>query len=316
MKKAEPRIISLIASATEIVCALGARDQLVGISHECDFPAGVTELPVCSHAKLRTDVSSCEIDRQVKQLLADSISIYGLETETIDSLQPTHLVTQSQCDVCAVSLRDVQAAACERFSSQPQIVVCEPNALTDVWEDIRRVGQAIGRGPEAEMLIAESRTRLQSLAGGAAGKSRPRVACVEWTDPLMAAGNWVPELVEMAGGISVTGEAGKHSPWMTMDQLAAADPDLIVILPCGFDLARSVSESNPLFDDEQFRSLRAVESGQVFAVDGNSYFNRPGPRLVESAELLAHLFFDVDESDQGDGFTWQRLTPAAFAPAG
>lgn len=286
-----PRIISLIASATEIVCALGARGHLVGISHECDFPADVTELPVCSHAKLRTDVSSGEIDQQVKALLADAISIYGLETETIDQLQPTHLVTQSQCDVCAVSLRDVEQAVCETLASSPEIVVCEPNCLSDVWDDIRRVGRAIGRAAEADELVTASIEKLASLDFRRAGEAQTRVACIEWTDPLMAAGNWVPELVDLVGGLSVLGEPGEHSPWLTFEELSASDPDIIVVMPCGFDLDRTVAESKKLFENETFTSLRAVKQRRVFAVDGNSYFNRPGPRLVESAEILAELLY-------------------------
>lgn len=303
----EPRIVSLIASATEIVCALGARDQLVGRSHECDFPESVAELPICSHAKLRTDVSSGEIDAQVKSLLGDAISIYGLETETIDRLRPTHLVTQSQCDVCAVSLRDVQAAVCETLDSSPEIVVCEPNSLADIWEDIRRVGRAIGKAFEAERLVEKCRDDLEAVGSRRKTSGRPRVACIEWTEPMMAAGNWVPELVELSGGQSVVGSAGEHSPWLTIEQLAESDPDVVVVMPCGFDLARTVLEAQPLINAGNFQALRSACEGKVFAVDGNAYFNRPGPRVVDSAQMLAEIYDASELGGDGDGIRWTRL---------
>lgn len=305
-----PRIISLIASATEIVCSLGARDQLVGISHECDFPEGVAALPVCSHAKLRTDVPSGEIDSQVKSLLRDAISIYGLELETIDGLRPTHLITQSQCDVCAVSLSDVQAAVCETLISQPEVVVCEPNNLSDIWADVRRVGKAIGRSEEAESVVSNAIDALSRVRPSGGPSERVRVACVEWVEPLMAAGNWVPELVELAGAESVIGEAGKHSPWLTYEELAVADPDLIVVMPCGFDLERTLAELPVLYQNEVFRGLRAVRAGEVIAVDGNSYFNRPGPRVVESAEILREAIDAMGTNAAGDGVRWARVVPA------
>lgn len=299
----EIRVISLIASATEIVCALGGRELLVGRSHECDFPPNVVDLPVCSHAKLDASRPSSEIDAAVKTLLADAVSIYGLEDETIDGLRPTHLITQSQCDVCAVSLRDVQAAVCERLASKPEIVVCEPHTLGDVWADVRRIGTAIERAGVAETLVARSRTRLDALPRPAV---RPRVACIEWTQPLMAAGNWVPQLVEHAGGENVLGRAGEHSPWLSPDELTTARPDVIVVMPCGFNLSRTIAESSPLRDVPGWAELPAVRAGRVFAVDGNAYFNRPGPRLVESAELLSELF--AGPAGEGDGSRWARLS--------
>ena len=296
------RVVSLIASATEIVCAIGGRDRLVGVSHECDFPADVAGLPVCSHAKLDASRPSAEIDADVKRLLADAVSIYGLQHETIDRLGTTHLITQSKCDVCAVSLKDVQAAVCETLACKPEIVVCEPHTLADVWDDIRRVGVAIELAGRAEALIAASKKRLGAIEKPA---EPPRVACIEWTQPLMAAGNWVPELVEIAGGRNVLGRAGEHSPWLSAEELSAAEPDVIVVMPCGFGLERTVRESAQLPEVPGWSDLPAVRAGRVFAVDGNAYFNRPGPRLVESAELLAELF--AGPPGDGDGVRWRRL---------
>ena len=300
---ADVRVVSLIASATEIVCALGGRDSLVGVSHECDFPRDVSSLPVCSFAKVDASRPSNAIDRDIKTLLRDAVSIYGLNTDVIEELRPTHLITQSQCDVCAVSLSDVRAAVCETLRCDPEIVVCEPNSLADVYADIRRIGGSIGRASEAEVVVASMRTTIERPQVDA---RRPRVACVEWTEPLMAAGNWVPELVQAAGGENVLGIPGRHSPWMTAAELTASRPDVIVVMPCGFNLPRTVVESRVLANVEGWDNLPAVRTGQVYAVDGNAYFNRPGPRLAESTEILRELA--AGPKGGGDGSRWQRLT--------
>src|SRR5262245_21651601 len=234
------RIVSLISSATEIVCALGLGDRLVGRSHECDFPDWVKSLPVCTEPKFDVHGSSAEIDRRVKDTLRDSVSVYRVFADILQQLQPDLIVTQSQCDVCAVSLRDVEAAVCGFVGSQPRIVSLVPNCLADVWADIRRVAEAAGASERGEDLVADMQTRMEMISNRANPWGRkPTVACVEWIDPLMAAGNWVPELVTMAGGINLFGEAGKHAPWMSWDEMVRQDPDVIVVMPCGFDLART-----------------------------------------------------------------------------
>jgi iron complex transport system substrate-binding protein len=286
----EHRIVTLIASATEIVCALGFRNQLVGRSHECDFPASVATLPVCTEPKLRTDLSSREIDAQVKRILTEALSVYRVDAEKLRALQPTVVVTQSQCEVCAVSLRDVEAALCDWLDSRPQIVSLEPNSLADVWNDIRRTAAALRAPERGERLDAHLRQRMLAIAERARSINRkPTVACIEWIDPLMAAGNWMPELVEMAGGINLFGLAGKHSPWTTWDDLRAKDPDVVIVLPCGFDIPRTREEMPALARQPGWLDLRAVREQRVFLADGNQYFNRPGPRLAESLEILAEL---------------------------
>lgn len=284
-----PRIASLLASATEIVCALGARDRLVARSHECDFPPDVATLPAVTAPKLDTSRPSAAIDRDVKALLEQALSVYRVDAERLRALAPEIIVTQTQCEVCAVSETDVVAALATWTGARPRIVSLVPNALTDVFSDIERVAAALGRETAGAALTATMRQRMGAIAEQAKPLPPRRVACIEWIDPLMAAGNWMPELVVMAGGVNLFGEAGRHSPWMTLDVLAAADPDVIVVLPCGFDIARTRAEMPALGVKPEWQALRAVRQGEVWLVDGNQYFNRPGPRLAESLEILAEM---------------------------
>lgn len=290
------RIVSLIASATEIVCALGFEEQMVGRSHECDYPPSVPRLPRCSAPRIDVNGSSREIDERVKATLRDALSVYRVDVERLNQLQPTVIVTQSHCEVCAVSLRDVEQAVCELVSSRPRIISLAPNGLADVWDSIRQVADALDAPERAERLIAERQARLERLRDHVArlDRPRPRVACIEWIDPLMAAGNWVPELVELVGGLNCFGKPREHSPWMTWEDLVQHDPDVIAIMPCGFDIERTRQELPLLTNHPRWPSLKAVQTGRVSLTDGNQYFNRPGPRLVESAEILAELLYPND----------------------
>jgi iron complex transport system substrate-binding protein len=303
------RIVSLIASATEIVCALGCEDQLVGRSHECDFPPGIERLPACSSPKIDVHGTSRQIDDRVKAVLQQATSVYAVDAELLDRLEPTVILTQTQCEVCAVSLKDVEAAVCELVHSRPRVVALEPNSLHDVWNDIRRAAEALDVPQRGEALIDKLNARLVEIARQTLGSTprRPTIACIEWIDPLMAAGNWVPELVEIAGGKNLFGEPGKHSPWMTWDVLIAADPDVIAIMPCGFDILRTRDELAPLTSRSGWSELTAVRTGRAILTDGNQYFNRPGPRLAESAEILAELLHPelVEFGHEGSG--WVRL---------
>lgn len=284
------RIVSLIASATEIVCALGFEDQLVGRSHECDYPPSVKRLPQCTSPKFNVEGTSYEIDQRVKAIAQDALSVYRVDTNILEQLQPTHIITQSQCEVCAVSLKDVEQAVCELTSSNPRIVSLEPNSLADIWNDIRRVGDALGAPARAERLVGELQGRMDEIAQRARRvQDNPSVAYVEWVDPLMAGGNWMPELVEMARGVNLFGEAGKHSPWMTWNDLVAKEPDIIFVSPCGFDIERTLQEMHLLSSKPEWAALKAVRSGRVFVADGNQFFNRPGPRVAESLEILAEI---------------------------
>ena len=307
----EPRIVSLIASATEIVCALGFEESMVGRSHECDYPPSVEKLPVCSSSKVDVDGSSRAIDDQVRAIVADALSVYRVDARLLDEVAPTVIITQTQCEVCAVSLKDVEQAVCELVASEPRIVSLEPMDLGDVFTDIRAVAGALGRPERAERLNAGLTARLDAIRERSSGLgARPVVACIEWIDPLMHAENWVPELVDIAGGSVMLGEAGRHSGYFEFERMVEADPDVIAVMPCGFDIPRTAAEMPPLAAQPGWSELSAVRNGRVFLTDGNQYFNRPGPRVVESAEILAELLHPevFDFGYRGSGWTeWVGL---------
>jgi iron complex transport system substrate-binding protein len=286
------RIVSLIASATEIVAALGSEDQLVGRSHECDWPTTVKRLPQVSRPLFPVDRNSKVIDLAVKERLQLALSIYEVDRELLTRLRPDVIITQTQCAVCAVSPADVELALCELTDHPVRLVALQPNALADVWDDIRKVAAALEIPAEGDRVVDRLRRRILDIGSKAAALfPKPKVAIIEWMDPLMAAGNWMPELVEAAGGVSVIGEAGKHSPFITWDALGLKDPDVIIVSPCGFDIARSLQELPTLEAQRGWKRLRAVREGRVSVVDGNAYFHRPGPRLVESLEILAEILW-------------------------
>jgi iron complex transport system substrate-binding protein len=290
MSNAQLRIISLIPSATEIVAALGLESALVGRSHECDYPATVQSLPICTAPNLDPQGTSREIHDRVEELLQSALSIYRIDLEALERLRPTHILTQAQCEVCAVSLTEVEAAVAQLMNCSAQIISLQPATLDDVWADIKRVAQALRVDSHVainrlQQRVAKIVQRTESLP------HRPRVACIEWTEPLMAAGNWVPELVALAGGENLFGSAGKHSPWMQWDELLQADPDVIVVMPCGFDLEQTRKAAiSDLTQHPNWNILKAVLLHQVYLTDGNQYFNRPGPRLIDSLEILAEIF--------------------------
>jgi iron complex transport system substrate-binding protein len=303
-----PRIISLIASATEIVHALGMGDFMVARSHECDFPSSVLSLPVCTSPKFAISGNSREIDALVKGTLQTALSVYEVDEELLERLQPTLIVTQSQCDVCAVSLRDVEAALSRNLTCHPQVVSLQPNALADIWNDIQRVASALNMAVTGEQLVEKLNQYLNATSVRAlASPKRPTVACLEWIEPLMAGGNWVPELVEMAGGANLFGVAGKHSPWLEWNDLCHLDPDCIVVMPCGFDLDRTEKEMYWLADRREWESLRAVKGGHVYLTDGNQYFNRPGPRVVETLQILAEILHPELFPTELEGKGWKKF---------
>lgn len=302
-----PRVVSLIASATEIVCALDCDDWLVGRSHECDHPPSVRRLPVCTEPLIDPSRPSGEIDRQVKAVLRQALSVYRVHTDVLQTLQPDVVITQAQCEVCAVSLKDVECSLAAWIESRPHLVSLEPNALADIWGEIHHVAEALGVPERGVALVTHLQERIATVTERARSlPTRPTVACIEWIDPLMAAGNWVPELVELAGGTNLFGEAGKHSPWMTWPELVARDPDVIVVMPCGFDIARSRQDLPILAQRPEWSTLRAVGTGRVYLTDGNQYFNRPGPRLVESLEILAELLHPSAFCFGHEGTGWER----------
>ncbi len=279
------RIVSLIASATEITCALGLRGSLVGRSHECDFPQDVIALPALTAATFDTGLSSLQIDTAVKDLVRDGLAVYRVDRETLRALRPDVILTQDQCEVCAASLKDVEAAVCDWVGQSVKIISLRPNALADIWSDIRRVGAALNATGAAESLVESLTARI----GACASSRRLKIACIEWIDPLMTAGHWIPELIEAIGADSLLARGGGPSPYVKIEAVAAADPDLIVVSPCGFDVARSLTEMPALAVQPVWRGLRAVREGRVAVADGNKYFNRPSPSVAQTAEILADI---------------------------
>ncbi|MDX1513237.1 MAG: cobalamin-binding protein [Gammaproteobacteria bacterium] len=307
-----PRIVSLLPSATEIVCALGFADRIVGRSHECDFPAGLEDLPVVSVPRLDVDGSSKRIDDEVRDIVRRGLSVYEVREDVLKSLKPDFIVTQTQCEVCAVSEQDVAQAVSDWTGTRPEIISLEPNLLDDVWSDVRRTAEALDARARGDRVVDVLRSRMRAIADRAATmEEKPTVATIEWIEPLMSGGNWMPELVEMAGGDNLFGEAGKHSPWIEWPALREADPDVILVMPCGFNLERTLSEAKALEQLSGWEELAAVRTGRCHAADGHHYFNRPGPRLAESLEILAQVLHP-DQFDFGHGPERCRTLGAGF----
>jgi iron complex transport system substrate-binding protein len=282
------RIASLLPSATEIVCALGAREALVGRSHECDHPAGVDSLPVLTRARIGPLPSSRAIDQAVRDVVADALAIYEIELDALRVARPDVIVTQDLCDVCAVSLDDVRAAVARLARQDVAIVNLHPTRLEGVWEDVTRVADAIGRREAGVALVADLEARVSQISRRADGVGRrPSVLSIEWIDPVMIGGMWMPELIALAGGRPLVTAPGEHAPTLSLDELAKLDPDVVLIKPCGFSLARTLSELQIFRCVLPWDRWRAASEGRVYVADGNAFFNRPGPRIVESLEILA-----------------------------
>lgn len=283
------RIVSLLPSATEIVCALGLREQLVGVSHECDYPDNVRGLPKVTRTLIPADASSREIDAAVRERLKTEKALYSLDRATLERLQPTLIVTQALCDVCAVAEAEVTAAACA-LPGAPRVVNLEPMSLEQVFDCLQLVGEAADVPDAARACIAQLRARVSAVeARSRTIASRPRVVLLEWIDPPFCSGHWSPELVRLAGGTEVIGQEAARSRTSTWDEVRAADPEVLVIACCGFDVARAREDLPILERQPGYAELAAVRAGRVHVVDGNAYISRPGPRLVDSLELLAHM---------------------------
>jgi iron complex transport system substrate-binding protein len=283
------RIVSLLPSATEILCELGLRDQLVGVSHECDFPESVLALPKVTRTLLPADASSREIDTLVREQMRSRGSLYALDLATLEALQPDVIVTQALCDVCAVAEAEVQEAACW-LPGRPKVINLEPETLAQVFEAMRKVARAVGAERAAEAAIARLEARVEAVKSRAAQlKRHPRVALLEWLDPPFACGHWNPELVRLAGGIEGLGREGERSRTVTWEEVIAWQPEVVLIACCGFSVERTLQDVPLLAGVPGWDELPAVRSGRVYVTDGAAYFSRPGPRLVDSLEILAHV---------------------------
>lgn len=282
------RIVSLLPSATELICELGLREQLVGVSHECDYPASVTDLPVVTRSRIPGGLASGAIDTLVRTQLETDKALYSLDLPVLETLRPDLIVTQALCDVCAVSAEEVNSASCE-LPGRPRVVNLEPMRLAEVFDTLELLGDAAACPERAAQRRRSLQGRVNAVRERSAAVSdRPRVAMLEWLDPLFNAGHWTPQLVEFAGGTECLGNPFAPSQQVTPEALADADPDVIFIALCGFDLARSLEDVDRLDRSAGWKRLSAVMAGRVFVTDGNAYFSRPGPRLVDSLEILAH----------------------------
>ena len=293
--KTPQRIVSLISSATEILYLLGLGERVVGVSHECDYPSDVAAKPRLTRSLVEATAPSGTIDEQVRTLAAEQSALYAIDVERLAELAPDLIVTQAQCDVCAVRYEDVMAAVRDTPAlHDTPVLALNPSSLSDVLEDIVRLGEAAGKLAAAREAVAKLESRVEHIRATSralASERRPRVACLEWIEPPMLAGNWMPELVTSAGGDpGELVQANQHSTYADWNQIVEFDPQVVVIMPCGFDLERTIAEAQVLGGVPGWSRLSAVREGRVFAVDGNAYFNRSGPRLVDSLEILAHLF--------------------------
>ena len=282
------RIVSLLPSATEIVCELGLRDQLVGVTHECDWPKSVLSLPKVTNTLIPTNATSAEIDALVRERMGQESALYTLDMGMLERLQPDLIVTQALCDVCAVAEKEVQSAAC-RLASLPGVVNLEPETLDEVFGAIRVVAKATNRVNEGEAAVARLRERVERVTSRGRDLPKPRVALLEWLDPPFSTGHWNPELVRMAGGVDGLGQEGKKSVTLKWEQVISYQPEVVVISCCGFTIERSLREVGVLATVEGWKDLPAVRDGRVWVSDGSSYFSRPSQRLVDSLELLAHV---------------------------
>ena len=283
------RVASLLPSATEMVHFAGAGDSLVGVTHECDFPPGVEGLPNLTSSRIRGhEMTSAEIDAAIGDLLTDDGSIYALDAALLGRLAPDLVVTQGLCDVCAVSTSLVREAVAG-LEGEPEVLSLNPTSLDGVLDDAVRVGEAVGRAREVRLKVAVLRERLARVEGVVAGLPRPRVGSIEWLDPPFSAGHWVPEMVALAGGEEVFAAPGGRSARLDWETVFEADPDVLVLMPCGFDAERAVREAGVLPGLAGWSDLRAVREGRVWGVDANSFFSRPAPRLVEGVEILARI---------------------------
>ena len=283
------RVVSLLPSATELLAFVGAADTLVGVSHECDYPAGVEKFPKLTRPPIdHHSMTSAEIDAAIGKHLSETGSLYALDAELLEELQPDLILTQGLCDVCAVSLSAVQEAA-TGLSTKPRVLSLNPTTLDEVLGLAIEVGDAVGRGGEARKNVAVLRERLARVEEAVSGLPRPRVGAVEWLDPPFSAGHWVPEMVRLAGGEEIFAEEGEPSARLSWEDVFAAAPEVLVLMPCGFDTDRALREARALPGLEGWGGVPAARSGRVWAVDANSYFSRPAPRLVQGVEILARI---------------------------
>lgn len=303
----DKRIVSLLASATEIVCALGAGEMLVGRSHECDNPGWVRQLPSCTEPAFDVSVSSLEIDTEVRRRIRAGEPLYHVDGDLIRDLRPDLLITQAHCEVCAVTPGDIErSSACTLTAQQ---IALAASTLDDIFKSIREISQALGLQEQGEALVRREQQRLDAVREKAARFRRPTVVMLEWTDPLFAMGNWGPELVEIANGELLLGKKGEYSAAIPAEQLRDADPEYLIVAPCGFNLDRSLQEQAVLERHPWWQKLQAVRKGNLVFADGNLFFNRSGMTISQTAEIIAEILHGISFGGTSNAH-WRRLETA------
>jgi len=305
---AAQRIVSFLPSATEMICALGLVDRLAGVTHECDHPPEVSDKPIVVRSVLPTDrMSQCEIDAAVTERLRKGLSLYQVDERLLQAIAPDLIVTQDLCQVCAPSGNEV-AQVLSALPAKPRILWLTPKSLGQIFENLQELGAATGRQQQAEEIIVDGRARLERVAAQASRlTARPRVFCMEWIDPVYCSGHWVPEMVRIAGGIDKLGREAADSVRISWNDVLEWAPEVLIVMPCGCGLAKAAEEARQLFSYPGASDIPAVRNGRVYAVDANSYFARPGPRVVEGTELLAHLLHPAVFEWKGPSDAFRRL---------
>ena len=285
------KIVTLIPSATEIVAFLGEKDSIVGRSHECDYPPDLNKIKKLTSPKINVDGTSGEIHKQINTILENSLSVYKVDIKELKKLEPDVVITQAHCEVCAVSLSEVEEIVAKHLNEKTKIISLQPNTLGEVFDDIKKVAEGLNLDKvTTEGLIKPLEQRVKNIQIKSSKQKKKTVACIEWIDPLMAAGNWIPEMVKISGGEDVFGKSGKDSHWITFDEIKNYDPEVIIFLPCGYNIEKTKEEvENLLIKETKWSNLKAFKDKDLFIVDGNQFFNRPGPRLVESLEIFAEI---------------------------
>ena len=292
MNNNSTKIVTLIPSATEIVAFLGQKNSIIGRSHECDYPHGLNHVAKLTSPKINVDGTSLEIDKQINTILENSLSVYKVDVPKLKELNPDYIITQAHCEVCAVSFSEVENIVSNNLNKNTKIISLQPNTLNDVFNDIKKVAIELNiENEKNKKLIKNLDIRLKKIKETTSKqKIKPKVACIEWIDPLMIAGNWIPEMVEIAGGKNILGKSGNDSHWIKFKDILNQDPEIIIFLPCGFNIKKTKEElKNFLKKNDNWETLKSFKNKKIFIADGNQFFNRPGPRLLESLEIFAEI---------------------------
>jgi iron complex transport system substrate-binding protein len=283
------RIVSLLPSATEVICELGFEDLIVGRSHECDQPESIKDLPALTRSSVKNSGNSTEIDQNIKSLLKNGLSVFSVKVDLLAEIEPDIIFTQDHCEVCAVPLDDVKTAVKEYCGKGTEVVSLSPTNLEDIYQTIHTIGQSLDAENEANRLVGDLQLRMDIIRNTVIGEPVKRVACLEWIDPLMTGGNWIPELLEIVGAEYLLSEPGQHSPWVDWEKVVDENPDAILVVPCGYNIDQTMNEMHLLTQKDGWNSIKAVQNNEVYILDGNRYFNRPGPTIFESTRILGEI---------------------------